>query len=69
VKCSHGSTTGRLDEDAMFYLRARGVARAEAEALLVAAFAEQALTEIEDETLAEAMRAHIARWMAERSGG
>ena len=67
VKCSHGSTTGRLDEDAMFYLRARGVTRAEAEALLVAAFAEEALLEIEDETLAEAMRAHIARWMAGRN--
>lgn len=66
VKCSHGSTTGALDEDALFYLRARGVTRAEAEALLVAAFAEEALMEIEDETLAEAMRAHIARWMAER---
>ncbi len=69
VKCSHGSTTGRLDEDAMFYLRARGITRAEAEALLVAAFAEEALLEIDDETLAEAMRAHIARWMAERGTG
>ncbi|HUF87826.1 MAG TPA: SufD family Fe-S cluster assembly protein [Thermohalobaculum sp.] len=69
VKCSHGATTGRLDEDAMFYLRARGIGRDEAEAMLVAAFAEQALMEIEDETLADAMRAHIARWMAERSAG
>ncbi len=66
VKCSHGSTTGQLDEESMFYLRARGVPRAEAEAMLVAAFAEEALLEIEDETLAEAMRAHIAGWMAER---
>ena len=69
VKCSHGSTTGRLDEDAMFYLRARGVPRKEAEALLVAAFAEEALLEIENETLAKAMRGHVARWMAERSAG
>ena len=69
VKCSHGSTTGRLDEAAMFYLRSRGVPYAEAEAMLVAAFAEEAFEEIENEALAGAMRAHVAGWMAERSGG
>ncbi len=67
VKCSHGSTTGRLDETAMFYLRSRGVPEAEAEAMLVAAFAEEAMAEIADETLAEAMRGHVALWMASRS--
>ena len=66
VKCSHGSTTGKLDETAMFYLRSRGVPYAEAEAMLVAAFAEEAFEEIDNEALAEAMRAHVARWMAER---
>jgi Fe-S cluster assembly protein SufD len=66
VKCSHGSTTGRLDETAMFYLRSRGVPYAEAEAMLVAAFAEEAFAEIDNEALAEAMRGHVARWMAER---
>jgi Fe-S cluster assembly protein SufD len=69
VKCSHGSTTGRLDETAMFYLRSRGVPYAEAEAMLVAAFAEEAFTEIDNEALAEAMRAHVARWMTERGEG
>ena len=67
VKCSHGSTTGRLDETAMFYLRSRGVPEPEAEAMLVAAFANAAFEEIGDEALADAMRAHAARWMAERS--
>jgi Fe-S cluster assembly protein SufD len=69
VKCSHGSTTGRLDEAAMFYLRSRGVPHAEAEAMLVAAFAEEAFSEIDNEALADAMRAHVATWMAERGGG
>jgi Fe-S cluster assembly protein SufD len=69
VKCSHGSTTGRLDETAMFYLRSRGVPYAEAEAMLVAAFAEEAFAEIDNEALAEAMRAHVARWMTERGEG
>ncbi|MCH8951950.1 MAG: Fe-S cluster assembly protein SufD [Proteobacteria bacterium] len=69
VKCSHGSTTGRLDETAMFYLRSRGVPERQAEAMLVAAFADAAFEEIGDEGLADAMRAHAARWMAERSDG
>ena len=69
VKCSHGSTTGQLDETAMFYLRSRGVPEPEAEAMLVAAFANAAFEEIGDEALADAMRAHVARWMAERGDG
>ena len=39
VKCSHGSTTGRLDEKALFFLRSRGFSEAGARALLVRAFA------------------------------
>ena len=39
VKCSHGSTVGQLDRDALFYLRARGIGEAEARAMLVRAFA------------------------------
>ena len=38
VKCSHGATTGRLEEDAMFYLRARGIKEEEARKLLIHAF-------------------------------
>ncbi len=39
VKCTHGSTTGQLDEEALFYLRSRGIGEAEAQALLTYAFA------------------------------
>jgi Fe-S cluster assembly protein SufD len=39
VKCSHGSTTGQLNPEAMFYLRSRGISEANARALLVQAFA------------------------------
>lgn len=49
VKCSHGSTTGQLDEQAMFYLQARGLSRNNARKLLVAAFAESALEKVMDE--------------------
>ena len=40
VKCSHGSTTGQLDEEAVFYLRARGLSEASARQLMVGAFIE-----------------------------
>src|SRR6202163_2121384 len=39
VKCTHGSTVGQLDADAVFYLRSRGISRVEARALLTFAFA------------------------------
>ncbi|MFN3614746.1 MAG: Fe-S cluster assembly protein SufD [Rubrimonas sp.] len=66
VKCSHGSTTGAMDAEAMFYLRARGVPRAQAEALLVSAFVDEAIAEIADEGVADALRARVAAWMAAR---
>ena len=41
VKCAHGATTGRLDSNALFYLLTRGIPVAEAEKILIAAFAEE----------------------------
>jgi Fe-S cluster assembly protein SufD len=68
VKCSHGSTSGAIDETALFYLRARGVPRAEAENLLVLAFVAEALAEIEDERLAEDIRDRLEGWLMRRRG-
>jgi len=67
VQCSHGSTTGALDETALFYLRSRGVPQRAAETMLVAAFVDEAIDEISDDRLAAQMRAHVAEWMAVRS--
>ncbi|MEM6973870.1 MAG: SufD family Fe-S cluster assembly protein [Pseudomonadota bacterium] len=67
VKCSHGSTTGALDPDGLFYLMARGVPRRMAEAMLIEAFADEAIEEIDDDALAEAMRDHVRAWMASRT--
>ena len=47
VKCSHGCTIGRLDEDALFYLQARGIGDKAAKALLLHAFAGEILDKIE----------------------
>ncbi|MBQ7685660.1 MAG: Fe-S cluster assembly protein SufD [Bacteroidaceae bacterium] len=46
VKCSHGSTVGKLDEMALFYLRQRGIPLAEARMLLMQAFVGQVIEEI-----------------------
>ena len=46
VKCSHGCTIGQLDENAMFYLRSRGIPQKEAKALLMYAFANNVLESV-----------------------
>jgi len=46
VKCSHGCTIGQLDEEALFYLRSRGIAEKEARALLMYAFANTVLESV-----------------------
>jgi len=68
VKCSHGSTTGAIDETALFYLRSRGVPRAEATGLLVLSFVADAIAEIEDAELASDIVARIEDWLALRQG-
>ena len=51
VRCSHGSTTGQLDNDALYYLRTRGLSRKAAKELLVAAFIGEVLDKVENESL------------------
>ena len=53
VKCSHGSTTGQLDEEAVFYLRARGLSEASARQLMVGAFIEDVIQKIENEAVTD----------------
>lgn len=51
VKCSHGCTTGQLDEEAMFYIRSRGIPAAQARAMLLYAFAAETFSFIQDSSL------------------
>lgn len=53
VKCSHGATTGQIDEEALFYLRARGIGESSARALLNHAFAADVIDQIPDEQVKE----------------
>ena len=55
VKCSHGATTGQLDKEALFYLKARGIGDVAAKSLLLRAFA----GEITDKIKIESVRTHL----------
>ena len=66
VACGHGATCGGLSEEQLFYLQTRGLPHAEAEALLLEAFAAELVDEIGDETLVALFRAEISRWLLAR---
>jgi Fe-S cluster assembly protein SufD len=53
VKCTHGATTGQIDEQALFYLRSRGIDRQKALALLIQAFAREVIQSIPNPLLAD----------------
>ncbi|GAB4271704.1 MAG: SufD family Fe-S cluster assembly protein [Pararhodobacter sp.] len=67
VKCSHGSTSGEIDPDHLFYLRARGVPEDEAKLMLVLAFLAETLDEIAREDLADDMRERLRGWLQRHS--
>jgi Fe-S cluster assembly protein SufD len=66
VKCSHGSTSGEIDENQLFYLRARGVPEDTAKTLLVLAFLAEALDEISDSAYADDLRVRLEAWFERR---
>ena len=68
VQCSHGSTSGAIDEDALFYLRSRGIEEPEAQDLLTLAFLAEAIEEIEDREIADSLVAQLEGWLTRRRG-
>jgi Fe-S cluster assembly protein SufD len=62
VKCAHGTTVGQLDEESVFYLRARGIGTKEAKALLTQAFAREILERIPVEGLREKLDQLVLDW-------
>ena len=62
VKCSHGSTTGEIDPEALFYARARGISLSDARALLLYAFAHDVVEEVK----LPALREHLDRLIEAR---
>ena len=63
VKCSHGATTGQIDETALFYLRSRGIPEALARNLLIQSFLGEALDEIADEDIKKAFTDKVLHWL------
>ncbi|WP_275392244.1 SufD family Fe-S cluster assembly protein [Aliiroseovarius sp. Z3] len=68
VICSHGSTSGAIDEEALFYLRSRGVPAHIATDLLVLAFLADAIDEIEDDAIAAEINDRLDAWLARHRG-
>jgi Fe-S cluster assembly protein SufD len=60
VRCTHGATVGRLDDEALFYLRSRGIPLAESRAMLVAAFAAAVVDDLTPERLRQRLAAELA---------
>jgi Fe-S cluster assembly protein SufD len=60
VKCSHGATVGRIDQEQMFYLRSRGIPQQEAQQLIIHAFAAEITETIENTVVRETVLARIA---------
>ncbi len=69
VKCSHGSTSGEIDETALFYLRSRGVPLRQAQSLMVQAFLAEAISEIDDEPIADDIRSRLEGWLSRHDRG
>ena len=63
VQCAHGATTGEIDEDALFYLRSRGIGEERARALMVQAFLAETIEESLAEDLATQVKSYLDLWM------
>ena len=66
VQCAHGATCGALDDDLLFYLRARGLPKPEAEALMLQAFVGEAIETIEHEGIREVIEGVVETWLRAR---
>ncbi|TFV69256.1 Fe-S cluster assembly protein SufD [Bradyrhizobium frederickii] len=67
VSCGHGATAGALDDNLLFYLKARGLPEKQAQALLIQAFVGEAIEQIADEPLREHVIGIAERWLERRS--
>jgi len=67
VKCSHGATCGGIDEDAIFYLRSRGISTNDAMSMLTFAFAEDVIMNIENESVRTRIEEDLQTLLSNRS--
>ncbi|QIB32465.1 Fe-S cluster assembly protein SufD [Ancylobacter pratisalsi] len=67
VQCGHGATCGAIDDDLLFYLRARGIPLKEAQSLLVQAFVGEAIETVEHDGLRDALIDRAEAWLKARA--
>ncbi len=63
VKCSHGATSGQIDNEALFYMQSRGIPEAEARSMLVQAFLSETLEKVTDEGMRQVFEGKIKLWL------
>jgi Fe-S cluster assembly protein SufD len=63
VKCSHGATTGQLDEEPLFYLRSRGLTDAQARTLLLEAFIAEVIEKVNNDDLEQQIAEKAQSWL------
>ena len=63
VACAHGNTIGALDENALFYMRQRGIPMAQAKAMLTEAFVISVFDDLGDEDMKASLTAQISKWL------
>ncbi|SDE53750.1 Iron-regulated ABC transporter permease protein SufD [Dyadobacter soli] len=66
VKCSHGTTTGQIDEEALFYMRSRGISQPEAMSLLMFAFCADVVSQIKIDSVREYLENVITKKLASK---
>ncbi len=69
VRCTHGSTTGQINDDALFYLRSRGLDIAAAKALLINGFANEVVGEIKDDAVQTYAKDILETWLEDVNHG
>ncbi len=68
VKCTHGATVGELDEEHLYYLRARGIGESDARSMLTSAFANVVINEVRDSTLRDQLGSRVREQLAQYTG-
>ncbi|NCO03090.1 MAG: Fe-S cluster assembly protein SufD [Alphaproteobacteria bacterium] len=66
VKCSHGTTSGQMDADALFYMRARGISQSDSERLLIEAFIAEVIEEISNDDMKERVALCVNDWLSKQ---
>ncbi len=63
VKCSHGSTTGQIDLEALFYLQSRGISKAKAIELIINGFAKEIIEQINNQGVKTYINTKVTNWL------